>query len=85
MRELEYQTRVLDAFNAYLDVLKAEKEKADQVEALKAAQPDLPIPSVDFAKATWEALKANGVLPPSRAGIPFSERQDGCERGQCPT
>ncbi len=51
MRELEYQTRVLDAFNVYLDVLKAEKEKADQVEALKAAQPDLPIPSVDFAKA----------------------------------
>lgn len=80
MRELEYQTRVLDAFNAYLDVLKAEKEKADQVEALKAAQPDLPIPSVDFAKATWEALKAKGVLPPSRADIPFSERQDGCER-----
>ncbi len=82
MRELEYQTRVLDAFNVYLDVLKAEKEKADQVEALKAAQPDLPIPSVDFAKATWEALKAKGGVlpPPSRAGIPFSERLDGCER-----
>ncbi|WP_044043914.1 hypothetical protein [Octadecabacter antarcticus] len=53
MRELEYQTKVLDALNEYLDVLKGEKVKADAVEALKVQQPDLPIPSVDFAKATW--------------------------------
>ena len=80
MRELEYQTKVLDAFNAYLDVLNIEKAKADQVEALKAQQPDLPIPSVDFAQATWTNLKAKGNLPPSRANIPFSPRLDGCER-----
>lgn len=80
MRELEYQTRVLEAFDGYLDILKVEKGKADQVEALKAQQPDLPIPSVDFAKATWDALKAKGVLPASRAGVPFSERFDGCSR-----
>ena len=80
MRELEYQTKVIEAFNGYLDVLKAEKEKADQVEALKAQQPDLPIPSVDFAKAAWDAMKAQGKLPPSRASIPFSDRLDGCDR-----
>jgi type III restriction enzyme len=80
MRELEYQTKVLDALNEYLDVLKGEKVKADAVEALKAQQPDLPIPSVDFAKATWDLLKGQGKLPPSRAAYPFSERFDGCGR-----
>ncbi len=80
MRELTYQTKVLDAFDAYLTALGVEKRKADQVEALKAQQPDLPIPSVDFPKAAWDALKANGALPPSRAAVPFSERQDGTGR-----
>jgi type III restriction enzyme len=80
MRELAYQTKVLNAFDAYLTALGEEKAKADQVEALKAQQPDLPIPSVDFPKAAWDALKAKGALPLSRASVPFSERQDGCGR-----
>ena len=80
MRELAYQTRVLDVFNTYLDALRAEKAKADQVEALRAAQPDLGIPSVDYAQKAWDALKAQGKLPLSRMNIPFSPREDGCGR-----
>jgi len=80
MRELEYQTKVLDALNDYLDVLKAEKVRADAVEAIRLAQPELGIAPSDYAKATWDAFRAQGKLPPSRVGYPFSERFDGCAR-----
>ena len=48
MRTLEYQVRVLDTLDAYLDELKARKADADQIDALRAAQPNLPIPAFDF-------------------------------------
>uniref|UniRef100_UPI0040484566 DEAD/DEAH box helicase n=1 Tax=Yoonia sp. TaxID=2212373 RepID=UPI0040484566 len=80
MRTLDYQQRVLDTFDAYLDELKTRKAEADQIDALKAANPNLPIAAMDFTEATWANLKTAGRLPPSRAAIPFSPRRDGAGR-----
>jgi len=80
MRTLDYQQRVLDTFDAYLDELKARKAEADQIDALKAANPSLPIAALDFTETAWANVKAAGRLPPSRAAIPFSPRKDGAGR-----
>lgn len=80
MRQLDYQTRVLETLDAYLDALKEQKAKADKVVALAAENPDLGLTPPDYAKATWDALRGAGRLPQSRAAIPFSERVDGCGR-----
>lgn len=80
MRTLDYQQRVLDALDRYLEALKAKKLEADKVEELRHKNPGLPIPPLDFCKETWEALQAAGRLPPSRAHFPFSPRVDGLKR-----
>lgn len=79
-RRLDYQDRVLSTLDAYLDLLKEKKTRADKVAALAAQDPDLGLAIPDFAKDAWEAMKAAGKLPASRAAIPFSPRMDGCER-----
>lgn len=80
MRTLDYQVRVLDTFDAYLDELKTRKAEADQIDEVKAANPNLPIPAMDFTEAAWGNLKAAERLPPSRANVPFSPRKDGAGR-----
>lgn len=80
MRELEYQARVLDTLNDYLDALKVQKIKADQIAVLAEENPDLGLTPPDFAEKTWDEMKAAGKLPPSRVNIPFSERFDGIGR-----
>lgn len=77
LRQLEYQERVLNALEAYLDKLKHEKVRSDKVAEVAKAQPDLNIPIPDFAEGTWEALRSEGRLPASRSGIPYSPRRDG--------
>ncbi|MDR4126687.1 DEAD/DEAH box helicase [Yanghanlia caeni] len=79
-RQLDYQDRVLSTLDAYLDLLKEKKARADKVAALAAQDPDLGIAIPDFSKEAWEAMKAAGKLPASRAAIPFSPRVDGCGR-----
>jgi type III restriction enzyme len=79
-RQLDYQDRVLSTLDAYLDLLKDKKARADRVAALAAQDPDLGLAIPDFAKEAWEGLKAAGKLPASRAAIPFSPRMDGCNR-----
>ena len=79
-RQLDYQDRVLTAIDAHLDLLKEKKGRSDQIVALAIENPDLDLQIQDFAKEAWEALKANGKLPVSRAAIPFSPRMDGCNR-----
>lgn len=79
-RQLDYQDRVLSTLDAYLDLLKEKKARADRVAALAAQTPDLGIAIPDFTKEAWEAMKAAGKLPASRAAIPFSPRVDGCGR-----
>lgn len=79
-RQLDYQDRVIKTLDDYLDLLKEKKARADKVAALAAQDPDLGLATPDFAKEAWEAMKAAGKLPASRAAIPFSPRMDGCER-----
>lgn len=80
MRELEYQAKVLDTLNDYLDALKDHKSKANDVAAVAAQNPNIEIPIPDFAQGAWDEMKAKGALPASRAAIPFSERFDGIGR-----
>lgn len=80
MRQLDYQERVFTTLNDYLDAIKQEKGKADQVAKLVAAQPDLGLEVPDFTARAWQKLKDAAKLPPSRAAIPFSPRTDGIGR-----
>tara|TARA_R110002049_G_scaffold161793_1_gene327338 strand:+ start:140 stop:2755 length:2616 start_codon:yes stop_codon:yes gene_type:complete len=80
MRQLDYQLRVLDVLDAYLDVLKPEKAKAEKVAVLAAQNPELGLTPHDYAEAAWKSLRAAGRLPASRADIPFSPRHDGIGR-----
>ena len=79
-RHLDYQDRVLSALDAFIDALKENKARADLIVALAAREQDLALAIPDFAMEAWETLKAEGKLPASRAEIPFSPRQDGCDR-----
>ncbi|TWD57811.1 type III restriction enzyme [Agrobacterium vitis] len=80
LRELDYQKRVLEVLDAYLDVLGEEKAKSDKVAALIATAPDLGIAVPDYAHKAWDRMAALGKLPKSRADIPFSPRVDGTGR-----
>lgn len=80
LRQLDYQERVMTALDAWLDLLKTSKARADKVAALAAQAPDLGIAVPDFAREAWQAMKAAGKLPASRTAIPFSPRLDGCDR-----
>lgn len=80
MRVLDYQVRVLEALDTYLEVLKPEQVKAEKRAKLALEDPDLGLEPYDFPKGAWAALKVAGRLPPSRANIPFSPRADGIGR-----
>ncbi len=82
MRTLDYQQRVLDTLDAYLDELKAAKVVHDtQAEALKAlGDAAAGMKPIDFTATAWAKVQAAGRLPASRAGVPFSPRKDGIGR-----
>lgn len=80
LRQLDYQDRVLTTLNEYLDELKVEKARADQIAKLVADQPDLGLEVPDFAAKAWQKLKDGGRLPASRHEYPFSAREDGVGR-----
>ena len=80
LRELIYQNRVLTVFERYLTELSARKNRADSIATLARQQPDLGLEIPDFPAKTWAALRTASLLPPSRAAIPYSPRQDGIDR-----
>jgi type III restriction enzyme len=80
LRELIYQNRVLTVFERYLTELSARKSQADRIATLARQQPDLGLEIPDFPAQTWAALGKAGLLPPSRAAIPYSPRRDGMDR-----
>jgi type III restriction enzyme len=82
MKALDYQARVLDTLDTYLDKLKAAKAIHDaQVDALKTlGAAAAGMKPVDFAEQAWTQMKAEGRLPGSRAAKPFSPRFDGAGR-----
>ena len=79
-RQLEYQDRVLATLDIYIDYLKAEKRRSDEIAELAASQAHLGLPIPKFTRKAWAALKAKGKLPESRKAITFSPREDGCGR-----
>ena len=80
LRRLDYQDRVLETLDVYLDVLNEEKGKADKIAQLIVEQPGLGIPQRDFAAEAWARMKSAGRLPVSRGNIPYSARYDGVDR-----
>ena len=82
LRRLDYQDRVFSTLDDYLDILREKKRQANgtAVLAQKEEYLHLNVPVPDFTVEAWRAMKENGQLPESRAGIPFSPRLDGCNR-----
>lgn len=76
-RELDYQTRALNALDAYLDALSAEKVKADAVLDVIAQHPGIEIPIPDFPAKAWDTLKAAGQIPAHRAHLGYCPRITG--------
>lgn len=79
-RKLQYQDQVLEAVDNYIDLLKKEKEAANEVAELAREKPDSVISVPDFTKKVWEKLKEKKRLPYSRKDICFSPHKDGCAR-----
>lgn len=75
-RQLDYQDRVLEALEGYLDVLKDEKASADKIAKIAADDPSLGLVPPDFAAKTWKKLKDAGRLPASRSAFDHSQRLD---------
>ncbi len=82
MRELDYQSRVIKTFDAYLTELASWKGKADKIVAANADETDADLirQVPDFPAKAWEAMRAAGNLPASRMEVPFSPRLDGVGR-----
>ncbi len=79
-RRLDYQDSVINALEHYLDTLIDKKAQSDAVAKVAADNPGVTIPVPDFAAETWQILKDERGLPASRSDIPYSTRQDGCDR-----
>jgi type III restriction enzyme len=78
----EYQQRVLDTFDVYLEELVAQHGRSLQVEELSRKNPDLKLDAPDFSAKTWVALKSrkDRVLPEVRDAWNYSPRKDGTGR-----
>lgn len=83
----DYQRRVLEKFDDYVSVLKAEQEKtAKAVAALKVAKVEIPQGLDDYPGNAWKALTSKGALPRFRQGQhglvvpPYVRRHDSIGR-----
>lgn len=73
----DYQERVLDRLADYLHALGEWEQKTAVFRAAAGADTELLAAVPDLTAKAWEALRQKGLLPPSRASIPFSPRKDG--------
>jgi type III restriction enzyme len=82
LRDLDYQARVLARLDDYLTELSAQKAKADKIAVANAREtdPELIREVPNFPAKAWRTLREAGKLPPSRAGVPYSGREDGIGR-----
>lgn len=76
-RELEFQRRVLQVLDKYLEQLSVGKENAQNVQQIIAENPDVQIPIPDFCETAWKKLKESNDLPKSRSEIDYSRRETG--------
>ena len=63
MRHLEYQDKVLQAVDAWLDELVKEKSKADKAQKVIAENPELDMELPDFANKAWDNLNKKNYSP----------------------
>lgn len=76
----DFQQRVLDTLDVYLDELTASYANFLKVAALKQENPDLDLPLPDPVEKAWTKLKNAAKLPSVRSAVPFSPRIDGVGR-----
>jgi type III restriction enzyme len=76
----DFQQRVLNSIDCYLDELTASHANYQKIVALKQENPDLELPLPDFTEKAWGKLSEAAKLPPIRSKIPFSPRTDGVGR-----
>ena len=81
-RILDFQTKVINRLDSYLEQLKINKNNANQVQELISQNPDLNIPLPNFVQSTIRHLRTNGELPEGHDQIPYHylHREDGCSR-----
>ena len=77
----DYQQRVLDIFNIYLQELATAKLRAEKIDKANQSQedPDLRIAPIDWPKVAWQSLQGKGLIKDRKDGnttIPFSPRVD---------
>jgi type III restriction enzyme len=77
MQFKRFQQRVLARLDAYLVELVAQRANSEQLACLKASNPGVRLPDVDFTAEAWQQL---ADLPAARAQVPFSPRRDGIGR-----
>lgn len=81
-----YQTRVLDALDAFLGKLRERRTDAAEFAAFQRAK-GKDAPAVDVCQQAWEELDAAGALPRGRDAdgnsvrFPYIARKDGLGRG----
>ena len=76
----DYQQRVLDTLDAYLEELAIQRDRADRIEKLAKEQPDLDMPIPDFPADAWKKMREQGRLPLARIHYNYSPRTDGVGR-----
>jgi len=65
----DFQQRVLDVFDAFLDELAKQQIRADGIAKLAIEQPELNLLVPDSAADAWGVLHAKGRLPSARAAL----------------
>ena len=80
MKLKDFQQAVLGTLGDYLGALVEQRERADKIAQMAAANPELNLDVPDFSAAAWAAMQAAGKLPALREAIPFSPRRDGIGR-----
>jgi len=76
----DYQQQALDTFDAYLEELAKQRDRAREIARVAAEKPELRLVVPDFAAEAWKELRTQGRLPASRSTVDYSPRVDGTGR-----
>jgi type III restriction enzyme len=73
----DFQQRVLDSLDGYLDELSASHASFLKYQQFMLENPDMDAPVFDYTEKAWVKLRDAGNLPSVRTKYPFSPRSDG--------
>ncbi|KAF0220200.1 MAG: hypothetical protein FD174_1439 [Geobacteraceae bacterium] len=73
----DFQQRVLDTLDSYLDELMASHASFLKYQQFMLENPDMEAPAFDYTEKAWGKLRDAGKLPLVRAKFSFSPRTDG--------